>query len=138
MDRIYRGLAARKTEMDNDRGRGRRAGDTGLRQYQLLFFEVLRRPGEFEERALQGRAEVVRSADGSKPVHGFAWPSLPGCSRGAVAIPIRRRHNKVSCIRTEIHDHSRPTGTAVTGASGREGIGISVLPRERAIPEANP
>src|SRR2546426_7843306 len=52
---IYRGLARRKAEMDNDRGRGGRAGDIGVRKYQLLFFQVLRGPGKFEERALQGR-----------------------------------------------------------------------------------
>jgi len=88
MGRIYGALATRKAELDNDRGRGRRAGDIGLRQYQLLFLQVLRGPGEFKERALQDSAETVRGADGSKQVHGFAWPSLSSGSCGAVAVPL--------------------------------------------------
>ncbi len=38
----------------------------------------------------------------------------------------------------EYINDSRPTGTALTGASGRERIGLSVLPGKRAIPGANP
>ena len=81
-------LAAWKTEMDNDRGHGRRAADIGIRQYQLLFLQVLRRPGEFAERALQSCAETVRGADHAKPLHGDAWASLQSSSRGSVAVPI--------------------------------------------------
>src|SRR5207247_1382862 len=121
-------LAARKREMDNDCGRGRRADDTDLRQYQLLLLPVLFGPGELKKRALQDSTETLRGTDGSKPVHGFARPSLPGYSRGAVAIPIRRRHDAVSRGGPGIHDDARPTRTTVTGGSWRQGIGISVLP----------
>src|SRR5436309_4302025 len=44
MDRICGRLAARKREMDNDRGRGRRAADIGIRQYQLLFLQYYADP----------------------------------------------------------------------------------------------
>ena len=59
MGRIYGALAMRKREMDNDRGRGHRADDIGLRQYQFLFLQVLRGPGAFKERALQGFTGAV-------------------------------------------------------------------------------
>src|ERR1043166_2188455 len=134
MGRIYGSSATRKREMDNDCGRGRRADDTGLHQYQLLFLQVLRGPGKFEKRALQGRTEIVRSADGRKQILRFAWPGLSNSSRRPVAIPVRRRNHKVSCTRTGIRNDSRPTGTAITEASGRERIGLRVLPRKRAVP----
>ncbi len=88
MDRICGRLAARKREMDNDRGRGRRAADIGIRQYQLLFLQVLRGPGEFAERALQSCAETVRGAAHAKPLHGDAWASLQSSSRGSVAVSL--------------------------------------------------
>ena len=48
----------------------------------FYFYRYYADPESLKNERYKSRAEIVRGADGSKPVHGFAWPSLPSCSRG--------------------------------------------------------
>ena len=124
--------------MDNDRCRVGGSGNVDLRKRSFLLLQVLRKPGEFEERALQDCAEIVRSANNAKPLHGLAWASLSSSSHWAVPISVRRRYYALSCFRAGIHHDTRPLGTAFAWSHCGQGRGLSVLPRKRATPGANP
>src|SRR4029077_965350 len=97
MGHICESFATIEIEMDHRYCRDRWIGDPGIRQYSLLLLQILRRSGDFEDRALQSCAKTVRGADRPKPIHGFTWGSVPSGSRGAVTVSLRRRDNTLSC-----------------------------------------
>src|SRR4029077_14882509 len=137
MGRIFESLVAGKVEMDDDCFRCRRTRDIGVRQYSLLLPQVLRGPGELEERTLQGGAEIVRGADHPKPVHVFAGQRLSRNSGGEITLSVRPRDYTVFSIRSGVHSDIRPTSAVIIRSRGREGAGILVLSRLRAVPRLN-